>query len=347
VNGFGLWRRPKAVACGLVILTGLEFALFATRLVKVAPWEEVFWASSVVENLRKDLESGRIWNPALVAGTPTSRVVPELQLVCAGLRYLEGYEPFYFQHQRDFFRALSPLSVERPEGMALSIDRIRQPLLDLAGVRYLLLREDPAPYLPWTRLGTVGAPYGSFSIYVNPGALPRAFVVPEALPAPWDDSSRRALVGIDPRRQVVLDRDVLPSGQRQPFTPARIVRETASTVEVEVELAAAGYLVLADLWMPGWEAWDNGSRVDVLRANHALRAVPLPAGKHRVRWVYWPPWFRTGLLISLAGWTLLILWMLVPSKGVHASFQTRPSNLTTAVGRRVPYQSTTEPSSAS
>ena len=57
---------------------------------------------------------------------------------------------------------------------------------------------------------------------------------------------------------------------------------------------AAGYLVLTDAWFPGWRVWVDGGEQTVWRANHALRAVWLPAGQHDVEFRYVPAAFRWG-----------------------------------------------------
>jgi uncharacterized membrane protein YfhO len=63
--------------------------------------------------------------------------------------------------------------------------------------------------------------------------------------------------------------------------------------------------VLTDTFDEGWSARVDGRDVAVQRANVAFRAVPAPAGRHRVELRYWPPWLGTGLLVALV--TLIAL----------------------------------------
>ena len=63
----------------------------------------------------------------------------------------------------------------------------------------------------------------------------------------------------------------------------------------------ARVLVLSDLYHPGWRATVDGTPVPVRRANHALRAVTVPAGVHRVVIDYAPASIRTGTAVSLLG----------------------------------------------
>jgi hypothetical protein len=141
-------------------------------------------------------------------------------------------------------------------------------------------------------------------VYENPRALPRAMVVPD-----WQfaDFPRILAAGwppaIDPRRTVLLNR--APSGvaagrARRPGT-ARIVRYANTEIEVAAEAPDGGLLLLTDIWHPWWRATLDGEPVDILRADVVFRAVALPPGSHRVRFMFEP--FRGALaeLARLAG----------------------------------------------
>ena len=70
-----------------------------------------------------------------------------------------------------------------------------------------------------------------------------------------------------------------------------------------------GLVVLADLWDKGWQAYWNGQCVPILRANHAIRGVVVPAGSGRLEFRYAPASFAWGLrLAGLAAVTLLV-WL--------------------------------------
>ena len=91
--------------------------------------------------------------------------------------------------------------------------------------------------------------------------------------------------------------------------------------ENEIVLAAtaerAGYLVLSEVWYPGWRATINGAPASVLRANYTLRALPVPAGDIEVRLWYAPESWRRGLALFGVGILLLaglFLWRAVALK---------------------------------
>jgi hypothetical protein len=63
---------------------------------------------------------------------------------------------------------------------------------------------------------------------------------------------------------------------------------------------AASFAVVADSWFPGWSARVDGRVAPIVRANLAMRAVPLPAGEHDVELVYRPAHLALGFVISAA-----------------------------------------------
>ena len=66
-------------------------------------------------------------------------------------------------------------------------------------------------------------------------------------------------------------------------------------------LAAPGLVVLADSYHPGWRASVDGSPAPILATNHLYRGVPVPAGRHTVRFEYRPRSVRLGAILSVVG----------------------------------------------
>jgi uncharacterized membrane protein YfhO len=88
-------------------------------------------------------------------------------------------------------------------------------------------------------------------------------------------------------------------GDRQMFREAVIREYAPNRVLIEADLQHPGYLVLTDVFAPGWTAKVDGNREMIVPGNVAFRAIPLPPGSHRVELNYSPPGFKIGLGISL------------------------------------------------
>ena len=91
---------------------------------------------------------------------------------------------------------------------------------------------------------------------------------------------------------------------------AAIDRYQANEVLINVNAAGSDSLFLADAYYPGWKAFVDGKEVRIERAKDLFRSVKVPAGEHKVKFVYDPWTFKIGAGISLL--TVLVfggLWV--------------------------------------
>ena len=78
-----------------------------------------------------------------------------------------------------------------------------------------------------------------------------------------------------------------------------VTRYEPENVEVKTASREPALLMLSDMAFPGWEAEVDGQRSPIFIADHALRAVYLPAGEHSVKFSYRPFSFTLGAVLSL------------------------------------------------
>src|SRR5262249_28112781 len=74
------------------------------------------------------------------------------------------------------------------------------------------------------------------------------------------------------------------------------------------------YLVLSDLFDPGWSATVDGKPAAIRPAYVAFRAVYLGPGKHTVRFEYEPAGFKLGLRVTALGALACLVLVLAPGK---------------------------------
>lgn len=80
---------------------------------------------------------------------------------------------------------------------------------------------------------------------------------------------------------------------------------SADRVVVDIDAPASGLVVIAEVNYPGWSAWIDGERAQVVRANYLLRAVAVDAGAHEIEFRFEPPGY-TGQLVL---YWLALLWL--------------------------------------
>lgn len=191
------------------------------------------------------------------------------------------------------------------------LPELPSPLADLLGLRYLIFRGTPP--------ATVHPIAQSDDYYVleNRAALPRAFVPPSWQVTP-DAKARLALLGsrsFDPRSVALLEKSPALAGSTPAEGRAEVLEDSGDELTVAVEMKTPGLLVLADSWDAGWRASWNGADVEVLRADHALRAVALPAGQGQLVFRYQPVSFMLGVQLAAAAAILLLLRALMIQRG--------------------------------
>jgi hypothetical protein len=97
-----------------------------------------------------------------------------------------------------------------------------------------------------------------------------------------------------------------------PFAPAPAhiagVRETANTIDVDVDAAGRALLVLSVTAHKYWRATIDGTPAPLMRANIAFQALEIPRGRHHVSMRYRNPLIIVCAMISLiAAATLAIV----------------------------------------
>lgn len=147
-------------------------------------------------------------------------------------------------------------------------------------------------------------------VYRNNLALPRAYVVKDVEQVRTSEECLRKLAdkSFDAHQKVLIETKTVDAslnfscGQNV-FPPAKkvdIVIDRPNYVSMSTDVSYDGMLVLTDMFFPGWEARVDGRKVNVYCANYAFRGVLLPAGKHKVEFLYNPVTFQIGVALLLA-----------------------------------------------
>lgn len=182
-------------------------------------------------------------------------------------------------------------------------------IMNISNVKYILSAWPMAGDFVES-LDTVGGVF----LFRNPAALPRAYLVERYRKASSARSAWSMLVsdGFDPAAETILyaDPPLAPSLQDGP-SRVTVTRYRSNEVLMETSSPGERLLVLADTDYPGWKAEVDGSETAIFRANMTQRAVVVPAGEHRVRFVFTPlsVWWGGALTLAsfccvLAGWAI-------------------------------------------
>ena len=151
-------------------------------------------------------------------------------------------------------------------------------------------------------------------VFENTEALARARIVHRALAASSVEAAfeiARSPETFEPRVETILigTNDKPQDGPPpSPDETAAVSADNTSKLTVTARLDRPGWLAVSDTYYPGWRAFDDqGRELRILPADISLRAVQLPAGDHRLTFLYLPLDFEIGLWVSLGGLASLLV----------------------------------------
>jgi hypothetical protein len=238
-----------------------------------------------------------------------------MQMAAAwGLNLADGVEPVHLAVYDQYmaraggyndasFSVTIPHFGDDPPETALQKIQPNLKLLGLLNVQYLA----SAFPMKWAGLGleiVVGDTY----IYTNPQALPRAWVAHQTLPIAKNWIAQlEALPNLGD--VVVIERGPQLNNPTLPKSPAQISHYSTDLIRVETDIAAPGWLVLSEIWYPGWQATVNGRPQPVEMVNGLLRGLYLDQPGHYqitltyrptgVTWGVWVAGITAGLLLLM------------------------------------------------
>ena len=90
-----------------------------------------------------------------------------------------------------------------------------------------------------------------------------------------------------------------------------IVNETPNRLDMMVNLETSGWLVLSDVWYPGWFALIDGKAKSILHANYLFRGLFVESGAHNISFIYRPLSFIIGSGLSIISLlTIIVVWVI-------------------------------------
>ncbi len=212
---------------------------------------------------------------------------------------------------RDAFVYRAPFS--RTDNREFSLELPESPLLDLAGIRYIVTpREKMA--------GAKLIYHSDMNIFENSRAFPRFFLVGGVVGARDVGDAVRIIHTREAdasRVAVVLDADLGRfAGLAGPATSAelgevQLLAWTPNEIRLRVRATRPAVLVATETWWPEWRAEVAGAPQPLVRSDGAFRAVGVPAGTCEVRMFLVPGQLYLGAAFSCLGVLLTagcLLW---------------------------------------
>lgn len=92
--------------------------------------------------------------------------------------------------------------------------------------------------------------------------------------------------------------------------PVKISIYQPNKILLNLIMKTHGYLVLSENYYPGWEAYDNNKKINIVISNKIFRSVYLQKGYHEIKFIYNPFSFVIGQMLTSITLSILIIYFL-------------------------------------
>lgn len=198
----------------------------------------------------------------------------------------------------DDFAGYNPLALQRQA--AYEDAMVKNPaLIDLGSIKYL-----PCEYIS-SRAQTLKK---EGNLCVNNEYFPRAFLADAYVVAQDGDEALARTHEVDLRKTIVLEKDLQLAQDASPLIGEVVALATDDPNETRMTVTASkpALVFVSQTFYPGWTAFVDGNKEEVLRADHLFQAVRVPAGTHEILLRYTSPPLKKGMILSIIGLILFI-----------------------------------------
>lgn len=138
-------------------------------------------------------------------------------------------------------------------------------------------------------------------VYANLDVFPRAWTVHELMTAPneWNGATMVRDSDLDLRKVAVLVKETPSLEKCDAADNVTGIVDRAQFVQVKVDMACKGLVIVSDNWYPGWSARVDGQSARIWKVNTVIRGVVVDRGRHVVEMRYRPfsVYFGTACLL--------------------------------------------------
>ena len=245
----------------LILLMGILIAdifLFGIGFIETKPTSDIYVNPGFIPVIKNETNS-------------YFRIYDETGLLGQNIAYrnnlylINGYDPTYLKEYQSFFIQSQSVNYsghsEWMQGAVIgNFDILRQ-----LNVRYIITRRnyEDNEGIPGRGVSGLQLVYDNDSVLVYRlnFTYPRAYLIP-----------------------------LSEFGNTTPvsFKPAEIEQYSPNTITVKATTDTPEYLILSEIYYPGWTALDNSQPVEIIRYQNVFRAVYLAPGIHQVTFTYFP-----------------------------------------------------------
>jgi hypothetical protein len=260
-------------ACAMVFA---DLYLFGVPFVKTYEFATSPEKQHLLSQLSQTPEKGRV-----VTSDPGFRTND-------GLRYrfpsIQGYDPLILKKYLDYVLTSQGYPPDDHVVNLQDIPRPQEKLIKLLNARQLV---------------------SGGEVKTLPNEIPYAFLVPNGTVIPEKSILQFMKSGeFEPRKMVIFSKEpkqgLLTADPNRPFVGAcELLSQSEGEIRFRISCNQPCYLVMSEIWYPGWAASLDGREREVICGNYMFRVVAVEEGNHGVTLFFISRTFRAGGAISL------------------------------------------------
>jgi hypothetical protein len=250
--------------------------------------------------------------PSVPILEPLKKVREPFRIVGQHYALLPGTNAFYGLEDVRGFEALHYMPLVQTWPMWCThqpiwfnrVDDISRPFLSMMNTKYAIVSAFAGIPEGWREV----ARQRDSALLENTRALERAFIPRSVrIGMPLDRQLAEMLPHVDFAERAWITADVKPyERENGPGRVAIAEYSPGGRYQLDVQMERDGWVVISESAWKGWRAYVDGKRVQMQNANAAFLSVHVPAGRHRVRVVYWPESFVLGRAITFGTIAVLV-----------------------------------------
>jgi len=155
---------------------------------------------------------------------------------------------------------------------------------------------------------------GQPGLITNPDAFGNCWLVKNVKLVENRVEAINALGTTNLKDTVIVEKSQLTNLAQPQFDSASSIKMTNfdnDAIEYEANCNGTQFAVFSEIYYPkGWNAYVDGKKVDYYNTNYILRGLPLPAGKHTVKFVFEPESVKQGRSIMFIASILILVILL-------------------------------------
>ncbi len=326
--------KGKHVSIGLAFvllaLISIEGFHYSKRYVITYPANEILPQTDFAAFFNNDQETFRI--------APLFRhTINNGWAALMGLEFITGYTPFNLKHYKTYTDLLQwGNTAEESAYSWIDIFNItRWDLLDALNVKYIA---SPVPVQALYQAGfarppdldevahfrnqpmffffNLGLQRKDIYIYRNNNFLKRAFWVEELISLTNEKDFMSHMLMQNLRKTAVISEESATASNPIRFVNTSddhvtVVSASGGRLDLEVQNRENRFLVISEIWHPGWRASLNNTPVKLHKTNAALMGTWIPKGRHRLMLSFKPLYWQPAIQISAVSIALFLAGLVV------------------------------------